>query len=381
MRIPAAAGPGWRKRAIFPIGLLSARLGLPGLHRSGPATRRRSIRRSRRPAEWEPHADGFYDDQPRSGRRKGLLTVVAVFGLAVIGTAGAFGYRTMVRSSGSSAPPPVIRASVEPSKVAPPVARARRVREQVQLRSLRRRRQGRAGGRASRRKANGPDEGRAAACGGATPGRSRRPAGCVTGESPRILPRRRPQPPPQRIRRAPSASRGVCAPFRSVPNRAATLQPRRRRRAPDETQNAALAPQQRAPPREESSGPSFRGQCAAVPARLRPTTRWHCPRRTVLCRPPSQPRAAAGASPPPGPDCFGGLLRGYRRQLSGAGVVAKKRGQRGEAYRGIQSKYPRVLGSHPHTVRRADLGAKGVYYRAMVGPFAAAKRRCRFAAA
>jgi SPOR domain len=40
------------------------------------------------------------------------------------------------------------------------------------------------------------------------------------------------------------------------------------------------------------------------------------------------------------------------------------------AYRGIQSKYPGVLGSHPHTVRRADLGAKGVYYRAMVGPFA-----------
>ena len=39
------------------------------------------------------------------------------------------------------------------------------------------------------------------------------------------------------------------------------------------------------------------------------------------------------------------------------------------AYRGISSKYPGVLGSQPHTVRRADLGAKGVYYRAMIGPF------------
>jgi len=39
------------------------------------------------------------------------------------------------------------------------------------------------------------------------------------------------------------------------------------------------------------------------------------------------------------------------------------------AYRSIQSKYPSVLGSQPHTVRRADLGSKGVYYRAMVGPF------------
>ena len=39
------------------------------------------------------------------------------------------------------------------------------------------------------------------------------------------------------------------------------------------------------------------------------------------------------------------------------------------AYRGISSKYSSVLGSQPHTVRRADLGAKGVYYRAMVGPY------------
>ena len=42
-----------------------------------------------------PHDDEFYDDAPRGGRRKGLLTVVAVLGLAVLGTAGAFGYRSM----------------------------------------------------------------------------------------------------------------------------------------------------------------------------------------------------------------------------------------------------------------------------------------------
>ena len=47
-----------------------------------------------------PHDDEFYDDEPRGGRRKGLLTVVAVLGLAVIGTAGAFGYRSMFGGSG-----------------------------------------------------------------------------------------------------------------------------------------------------------------------------------------------------------------------------------------------------------------------------------------
>jgi hypothetical protein len=48
--------------------------------------------------------------------------------------------------------------------------------------------------------------------------------------------------------------------------------------------------------------------------------------------------------------------------------------QRNEAdaqasYRAMQSKFPAVLGSHAPIIRRADLGDKGVYYRAMVGPF------------
>ena len=47
-----------------------------------------------------PHDDEFYDDAPRGGRRKGLLTVVAVLGLAVVGTAGAFGYRSLFGGAG-----------------------------------------------------------------------------------------------------------------------------------------------------------------------------------------------------------------------------------------------------------------------------------------
>src|SRR6185295_6543597 len=80
--------------------------------------------------------------------------------------------------------------------------------------------------------------------------------------------------------------------------------------------------------------------------------------------PPSQPRAAA---PPPtriasAPASGGGS---YLVQVSSQ----KSEADAESAYRGIKSKYSSVLGSHPHTVRRADLGAKGVYYRAMVGPF------------
>jgi hypothetical protein len=39
------------------------------------------------------------------------------------------------------------------------------------------------------------------------------------------------------------------------------------------------------------------------------------------------------------------------------------------SYRSIQSKYSSVLGDRQPVIRRADLGPKGTYYRAMVGPF------------
>jgi hypothetical protein len=38
----------------------------------------------------------------------------------------------------------------------------------------------------------------------------------------------------------------------------------------------------------------------------------------------------------------------------------------------LQSKFPRQLGGRTAIFQRADLGAKGIYYRAMVGPFASA---------
>ena len=36
----------------------------------------------------------------------------------------------------------------------------------------------------------------------------------------------------------------------------------------------------------------------------------------------------------------------------------------------MQGKYSSVLGGQSHTIRRVELGDKGTYYRAMVGPFA-----------
>ena len=60
----------------------------------------------------------FYDDVPPR-RRMGILAIAAVFALAVIGTAGAFGYRALFGSSGASGPPPVIKADATPTKIVP----------------------------------------------------------------------------------------------------------------------------------------------------------------------------------------------------------------------------------------------------------------------
>src|SRR4029078_912383 len=66
-----------------------------------------------------PVEDEYYDDAPPSRRRMVLMAIAGVAALAVIGTAGAFGYRALVGSSGSTKPPPVIKADTAPSKIVP----------------------------------------------------------------------------------------------------------------------------------------------------------------------------------------------------------------------------------------------------------------------
>ncbi len=60
---------------------------------------------------------------------------------------------------------------------------------------------------------------------------------------------------------------------------------------------------------------------------------------------------------------------------AGGGYAVQVTSQRSEAeaqsaYRALAAKYPNQLGGHAPIIRRADLGSKGVYYRALVGPFA-----------
>jgi cell division protein FtsN len=60
---------------------------------------------------------------------------------------------------------------------------------------------------------------------------------------------------------------------------------------------------------------------------------------------------------------------------SSGGYAVQVSSQRSEAeahaaFQALRAKFPNQLGGREPIVRRADLGAKGIYYRAMVGPFA-----------
>jgi hypothetical protein len=332
-----------------------------------------------------PHDDEFYDDAPRGGRRKGLLTVAAVLALAVVGTASAVGYRSYFGGPGASAPPPVIRASVEPSKVAPPPSSSaaaassdpaaskfnfdrfadrskdeqviKREEKPIDSKDLARpnlprtvldgapvasSRTGTAGNppstigdpRRVRTVPIRPDQGDVAAN---TPS--------TTPENLLPAPQARqtigfPPPPARSAESRPEPAAPQTA-ARSAPPRTVTAS-----RAPVATSTSGNTPLSLSPNGGDTSAPP---QVSAY--------------RDAAPQAPTPSRQANAAPVPRASSNGGGRFH--------VQVASQKSESDAEAsYRSIQSKYSNVLGGQPHTVRRADLGAKGVYYRAMVGPFA-----------
>ena len=100
----------------------------------------------------EPHEDAMYDDAPRRRRHGGLATALALIGCAMLGTAGAYGYRSYYSHPTPSQPPRVITAdSSTPTKIVP-IAAGKLAIQQDQSGAIGARRQG-----ASRLQAGGAD--------------------------------------------------------------------------------------------------------------------------------------------------------------------------------------------------------------------------------
>jgi hypothetical protein len=298
-----------------------------------------------------------------------------VLALAVIGTAGAFGYRSYFGGAVSSAPPPVIRASGEPSKVAPPPAKAdpaaskfsydrfgdRGKDEQVVVREEKPV-DSTALARSSVPRtvlpgapvASSPPNGAAAT--------SMNTAPSALGEPKRVRTVHiRPDQPdipaiPQSVAAAPPMP--LAPPQTNAAGGLATSS--EVLTAPPSTRAAASHAQTSRPPARVASRVAPPAPAANAPLSLNPNSN--------VAPPPIQDSAPVRAATPPA------RLASAPATGGSGGYLVQVSSQRSEAdaqasYRNIQARYSSVLGGHPHLVRRADLGSRGVYYRAMVGPF------------
>jgi cell division septation protein DedD len=97
---------------------------------------------------------------------------------------------------------------------------------------------------------------------------------------------------------------------------------------------------------------------------------------------PAQPAPAASATvvakPAPAAAAPATAQQTQTAALStSGGMLVQVSSQRSEeaaraTFRDLQLRYPRILGPYPVNVQKADLGDRGVFYRARVGPFSAA---------
>jgi len=335
----------------------------------------------------EPYAaDDYYDVHASPRRRSGLVVVMMVLGLAVAGTAGAFAYRAMFGGSVLPTLPPIIKASNGPNKIIPnsvdsqpsnsrqtAVANASSAesvvsREEQPINMEPPRTAPRVVSTIPIIAQNSASPGMAAPVAtGAVP-----PAPPV-GATATSLPN---SPPPASIA-APMMPAAAPAQASSEPKKIHTVTIRADQsggldvastsppsapaaRSATRSASAAAKPAAAVGPAAGSNAPlsivpDARGAAAAsrAPATAVPTS-----------APASAPMSVASAGSVTGaaPSSAGGYAVQVTSQRSEAEAQA--------AFRTLRAKFPNQLSGREPIIRRADLGAKGTYYRALVGPFA-----------
>jgi hypothetical protein len=292
--------------------------------------------------------EAYYDDVPPPRRRLSVLVIAGVFALAVVGTAGALGYRAMFGSSGS-APPPVIKADTAPSKVVPPSATAQsnklindRIGEKIQSEKL------------VSREEQPVDLARQTMQTAMTGG--------ANAATPQAAPASGALYEPKKVKTIairpdqPTNGTDTTATARTAAETPAPQPAARTASAP-----MPLAAQDNERPQTRAAAPAPRHSAATnAPLSLTPGAN--------AAPAPAPAVAPARAAPPPrvasAPASNGN--GGYAVQISSQRSEADAQ----QAFRNMQGRYPGQLGGKQVMIRRADLGSKGVYYRAMVGPFA-----------
>jgi hypothetical protein len=327
--------------------------------------------------EGQPHDDtDFYDDALPPRRRIGVVAIAAVFALAVVGTAGAFGYRAIFGSSGTRAPPPVIKADNAPMKVVPSAAS----KDPQSSKMITDRVGDRQGEKMVPREEKPIENAALSTVPGQIPQSSplapANGSGVVTSEPKKIhtitirpdqvgmfetgasapMPAAA-QAPAQIPAQAPAPRAEIPAPRPApMPQRAANLPP-----VVAETNPEQIPEPRPAVARAPAPAPVHNTAVASsAPLSLNPNAAPPRPSAPVRAAAPAVPAAPARVAP---------------AASSGGGYAVQVSAQRSEAeaqaaFRSMQAKYPSQLGSREPMIRRVDLGEKGIYFRAMVGPFA-----------
>jgi hypothetical protein len=85
------------------------------------------------------------------------------------------------------------------------------------------------------------------------------------------------------------------------------------------------------------------------------------------------PPLAMVTDPPAPPHTSPDLGSGYAVQLTSERTESRAQ----SVFRALQAKFPDQLNGRQVIIRRADLGTAGIYYRALVGPFASASKAAK----
>jgi hypothetical protein len=305
------------------------------------------------PDTWETQHEPAYTEDPYyqdrdepeqhllQKRRGGMITVVSLLALAVVGTGGAFAYRTYFGATRSGAPP-IIRADVGPTKIVPTSSDGvTKVPDRL------------VSGDGAERLVS----------------REETPVDVNAKSGARVV-----SPGLNAIGSTPSAQPGFTtstlppdgASSSSEPRKIKTLSVR------GDQADAAAAPVASAPPsaaksavpRSSPAATNANASGGNAPLSLSPRATPPAPERVAAANPNSAqivPGSGGGG---------GGYLVQVSSQLSEADAQA--------SFRVLQSKFPTVLGSRSPLIKRADVPDKGVRYRTMVGPFASSEEASQF---
>ena len=282
----------------------------------------------------EHYADGAYDanDQPCADedehqdavtrvRRLKLVVAMAIFSLALAGTVGAFGYRATISGALLPVVPPIVKATNQPIKIVP-ASSAPQAKNS---------------------------------------GNARQDGADTTGSIEKMVSREEqpvtivpPKPTSRVISTIPITMRQNSLTRVGPP---AAPAPVVTQAVPSQGMSGRAAAV--ADPSPQSPGPSNAGDVTAA------LNSAHLAAAPI---PPANANSGAAVTP----SVLGG---GYAVQVTSERSESSAQA----AFRALQAKYPSQLsGRHP-IIRRADLGASGTYYRAVVGPLRSAeeaKRLC-----